>query len=358
MARSNPIRPCSPGAPRGAAPGRSVGLLLAGLFLVGGLGSAQATKYAAEFLRIGAGARALGMGAAVTSHVDDASAIYWNPAGMVHVPHAEIMLMHAEQFAELADYDFAGYVLSLNETGALGIGLVRFAVSDIRITKDAYIDENGNHQYDWGEPIRPELFCYDSDTEYAFLFSFARAVRPEFSYGISLKLIRQDLPGHSSFGVGVDLGVMWRPRPALRLGARLSDATATQLYWDTGTRETVTPSLFLGGSYTQLFPGMRTEVSLAVDLALTFDGRETASSLAFGTPSLAADLPAENFFWGDLRTGIEAWYRGLFAARAGYQESGATAGAGFLLRGFGIDYAFVPHEALGNSHRLSASYSF
>ncbi|MFH1143089.1 MAG: hypothetical protein V1774_00925, partial [Candidatus Eisenbacteria bacterium] len=71
---------------------------------------------------------------------------------------------------------------------------------------------------------------------------------------------------------------------------------------------------------------------------------------------------------GDVRIGLEAWYRGLFAIRGGWQESGeqltsanpgqVTAGAGFRLRGFGIDYAFVPHEALGSSHRLSGSYSF
>jgi hypothetical protein len=56
--------------------------------------------------------------------------------------------------------------------------------------------------------------------------------------------------------------------------------------------------------------------------------------------------------------GLEAWYRKLFAARVGWQESGATAGAGFRIRGFGVDYAFVPHEVLGSSHRVSASYQF
>jgi len=307
---------------------------------------AQAAKYAAEFLKIGAGARALGMGGAVTSRVDDASAVYWNPAAMVAVPRAEILLMHSEQFEDLADYDFGSYVLSLGETGALGIGLVRFAVSDIRITRDAYIDENNNHHYDWGEPILQDRFFFDSDTEYGLLFSFARRVRPQLSLGGSLKLVRQDLPGHSSFGVGADLGALWSPGPAWRLGARLSDATTTQIYWDTGTRETVTPSLSLGVTRFHTLASLHALLALSVDLALTFDGRETASSFSAGAAG------------GDVRAGLEAWYRGLFALRGGWQESGATAGAGFRLNGFGVDYAFVPHEALGNSHRLSASYSF
>jgi hypothetical protein len=201
-----------------------------------GAASASA-KYAAEFLRLGVGARALGMGGGFVGLADDASAAYWNPAGLANLRQAETLFMHAEQFGSLASHNYIGFAQPLRGAGhpsAIGIGLIQFSVDNITVTRDAYQDLNQNGQWDSGEPILTDQFYSDSDTEYGLLLSYAREATDRLALGGNVKLIRQGLLNNTSFGMGLDLGLIFRPMPGFSLGARLTDATTTRISWDTG----------------------------------------------------------------------------------------------------------------------------
>ena len=99
---------------------------------------AFATKYAGEFLKIPVGARAVGMGGAFVAVADDATAPWWNPAGMIYLPFREAVVQHQEQFGSLVNHDYAGAVFPLGgpsgRQAALGINLIRVGVDDIPIT--------------------------------------------------------------------------------------------------------------------------------------------------------------------------------------------------------------------------------
>src|SRR3954471_15712741 len=94
---------------------------------------AQFRKYSNEFLNIGAGARGLAMGNAQVASVNDATAGYWNPAGLAEVKdNPTATLMHAEYFAGIAKYDYAAVAVPIQENKrTLGFSLLRFAVDDI-----------------------------------------------------------------------------------------------------------------------------------------------------------------------------------------------------------------------------------
>lgn len=310
----------------------------------------RADKYAAEFLRIGVGARALGMGGAFTSLANDASAAYWNPAGLISLGSSELLFMHAEQFGTLATHDFFGFVQPLSSgdatrASAVGVSVIRFGVDDILLTRDAWDDMNGNGRPDPGE-VDPSLFRKGSDVEWGVLFSYARSAGDRLDIGGNLKVVRQGLLQNTSFGMGVDLGVLLRLDRGLRFGARLADITTTQISWDTGTREVVAPSVTLGGSWTRTVPGLRGDMTLSLDLPMTFEGRDAASQVSSGSVGT------------DLQGGLEYWLFRAVAFRVGTSAGEWTAGGGLRYRSFGADYAFLPHDELGDTHRISASAHF
>src|SRR5215210_6938116 len=98
--------------------------------------SAQFRKYSNEFLNIGAGARGLAMGGSQVASVDDGTAGYWNPAGLVGVKnHPSLNLMHAEYFAGIGKYDYASVAFpGSGNKRTIAITGLRFAVDDIMNT--------------------------------------------------------------------------------------------------------------------------------------------------------------------------------------------------------------------------------
>ena len=68
----------------------------------------------AQFLKIGTGARAVGMGEAFVAVADDASAIWWNPAGVARITmsgESHLTLNHSTWPAQIS-HEFFGYAFT------------------------------------------------------------------------------------------------------------------------------------------------------------------------------------------------------------------------------------------------------
>lgn len=318
-------------------------------------GCASATRYAGEFLRIGVGARSLGMGSAFVGLADDGTAAYWNPAGLATLGEREATLMHAEQFGSIVQYDFLSYVMPVGSPGkprqAIGLSLVRLGVDNIPDTRGLQIiDQNGNGKFDYPEDllvVDESRFVFDSDNDVALLFSYARDVRAGLSVGGNFKYIRQWL-GDSlrSNGFGIDLGALYVGRGGFSVGATLRDATTTRILWNTGTGEFIAPSLRVGAAKTRAFRERRHLVTAALDVQVGFSDERLSSQAHLGGVTF------------EFHPGLEYWFDRRLALRAGFEAQNFTAGAGFRYRKLGLDYAYLDHRDLDASHRVSGSYRF
>ncbi len=324
---------------------------------------ASATKYAGEFLKLPVGARAIGMGSAFSSLADDASAAYWNPAGTIYLPYREVLFQHAEEFGGLANHDFLGAVFPLGgEKGhgqALGVSLIRFAVDDIPITPRpgslrAQIDfldygpdndpttpgnGQGNGVWDPGERLLltgDDLFLASS-ADMALSLTYARQRGAHWAFGANLKFVRQSIPDTlagehvTSFGAGLDAGLLYMPTDAVTVSAVMHDLTTTYLSWSNGTRELIAPSLVTGASF-HFLPAERHALTWAVDLAWLFEDRTFDSQLKLGSVT------------ADVRTGLEYWYRNTLGLRSGVNGKDLAFGAGVRYKQVGLDYAASLHR--------------
>ncbi|OAV46021.1 PorV/PorQ family protein [Lewinella sp. 4G2] len=167
--------------------------------------TATAQKYSNEFLTIGVGARAHGMGTAVVASQQDVYATAWNPAGLAGIdPDAglEIGAMHAEWFGGVGNYDYLGFTLPLaSGNQRLGLSLIRFGIDNIPNTLSLY-EADGTINFD--------NITEFSAADYAFLGTYARTfpkAAGDLRVGGNVKVIHRTIGEFAtSWGFGLDLG--------------------------------------------------------------------------------------------------------------------------------------------------------
>ncbi|MFC7669474.1 hypothetical protein ACFQT0_20490 [Hymenobacter humi] len=211
-----------------------------GLFLVGASAvlalpaTAQSTKtpkYSNEFLNIGVGARALGMGKVQVSLATDATAGYWNPAGLANqTAKYDGVLMHSELFAGVVKNDYAAFSMPLDDNSAVGVSVMRLGVDNIADTRNL-INEYGYIDYSKIE--------YFSVADYALLVSYARKLGnvEGLSVGGNGKIIYRNIGKFAhGYGFGIDAGVQYNYK-GWNLGLMARDITTTFTQWSINADE-------------------------------------------------------------------------------------------------------------------------
>jgi hypothetical protein len=317
-------------------------------------------KYSNEFLTIGVGAKAQGLGNAVVASVNDVTAAYWNPAGLAGIgPEGGLQLgaMHAEWFAGVGKFDYIGATLPFSIANRrLGLSLIRFGIDDIPNTLSLYEDD-GTVNYD--------NIVEFSAADYAFLASYAQRLKTkkenrDFYIGGNVKVIRRVIGTFaSSWGFGVDLGAQYRIGK-LKFGLTGRDITSTFNAWhvtftekekevllttgnelpDINSLEVTRPQIQLGAAYS--FQVNKFGFTPELNFLVTTDGKR--NTLVSGDPlsidpGAGLEVNYNQFLY--LRAGISQFQKEQDFDGSDYFISRPALGIGLQLYSLRVDYAYT-----------------
>lgn len=230
--------------------------LAALLCSAGDLTAQGSAGQAGEFLRFGVGAKALGLGRAFTSVADDASAPYWNPAGLSALSRSggSFMFMYLP-LREGASFNYlAGGIplrlffmkststnpfLDVVQNLNIGIGFVWHSLGDFQL-----FDEGG-------QPAASSQTSISQSALYVSLsyplhhilsgmsargfLSWASFLRGDLDLGLTTKFVRQDLFGDGGSAASLDLGFKYSHHSGIfNLGLTVRDLNQATISYDSG----------------------------------------------------------------------------------------------------------------------------
>jgi hypothetical protein len=300
-------------------------LMVATLTAASVAGGAEAGSSAAAFLKIGVGARAVGMGEAQAGAAEGPEALYWNPAGLAVNSRRAVSFTHNEWLEDVR-YEYLGLSYPLFNLGSVG-----FSAGRVGMGKLIGRDEEGNYTGDFGA------------SDMALSLGFARRFFNFLAVGAAAEYISSKIEDESASAFAGSLGAVAElPLPGLSAGVSASNIGGEMKFIDEG--DPLPLALRGGVAYLLPFGGENNELMVAVD-GVKFNDRDDVM----------------------VNTGLEYWFMKTVAARAGYKanydEDGLTGGLGFKYSptanlGLLADYAYADMGVFGATHRISVGMQF
>ena len=320
------------------------------------VGQQRAITTAVPFVGITPDARHAALGDAGVATSPDANAAYWNAGKLVFITDQKYggSFSYTPWLGKIVNdmwiSSLSGFY-KINREQAVAVSLKYFDLGEISF--------RGYQNEPLGD-FNPKEAAFDA--------TYSRMLTDNFSIGLSARYIFSNLTGaftgsdaQAGNSVAADIGVFYtKPlqgtrNSTLSLGGQISNIGAKISYTDNNNKDFLPTNLRLGGAYT-------TELDAYNNITFILDfnklmvpspgaNRDTVSLLSgmFGSFSDAPGGFKEELQEIMISTGVEYWYRNIFAARLGYfnehvdkgNRKYLTAGVGFRKKNFGIDVAYV-----------------
>ena len=304
------------------------GLIIISMLVIG-FSSLTSPAYASlDPMRLGGGARSLGMGRTNMALIGDVSSMFINPANAAYLPNWGFTSMRVSLLEGDINYTLLGFGRNLGNT-TVGVAYLGGGTSGItgtsRDTNNRIV--NSGSSFDYASSVMS--------------FVYGKEISRKMAWGMGLKLFNKSFSsqtGGGGSGFGLDVGLIYRPKRNVYVGIAqqnlLLPGLGGSIDWGTGLKEQIPANTRFGVAFNP-----RKKV------LLTFD-YDTQAALRGG---LELNV-RENL---DLRAGFEQ-----VACSAGGKTLNYTLGLGFKLKGCQIDYAYYIDNVLSANSTAYISLSF
>lgn len=280
-----------------------------------------------EFLKIGIGARPVGMGGAYVSLSDDADGIFWNPAGISGISTFEVSVMGMELFNDISIISLCS-AIPIKKIGVIGLETLYLETEDVR--RDQEGGEIGKF----------------TNNDILIGIGYSMKVK-RFRGGIVLKYVHSRLAQYSAQSLYMDMGTTFKLNRLIHIGTSLQNIGFGPKFYS--SRDCAPTVLRVGASLTLSFSSYR--LILASDV-ISFSSLEPVLSTG-----------------GELYVYSGKESIGAFAIRGGYKSgyhlgewSGFSFGMGYEAKTghikYRIDVVQFDYGFLGNSNRGSVTLQF
>jgi hypothetical protein len=275
-------------------------------------GNAGATGLA--FLKIGVGARANAMGEAYTAVVSDATATFWNPAGLSRLQRGHVSFTHSEWIQDVSSEFLAVAFPAFGGVTGISANLSSVGSIERRVSTGESLGD-----LEWND--------------FALGVSYGRSISENLGVGVTAKYLYQKIYLDSASGYAFDLGFSFRPFANAITLALVAQNLGSVNELKAESSE-LPRTLRLGGSYVLGLPSLDGALVVAVD----------------GVKIAEQDLRAH--------FGAEFQLKSMLALRMGYQagydEKSFGGGFGLTFQRYHLDYGYTPFGSnLGDTHRFS-----
>ncbi|MEM8486285.1 MAG: PorV/PorQ family protein [Bacteroidota bacterium] len=309
---------------------------------------------AAQFLKLGVGARAIALGGTFVAQANDLSALYWNPAGLSNLNGSAVQLARTDYLAGI-NYNFAGFGTNIGNLGTIAASLIFLDSGSMQVrTEEA-----------------PEGTGEEFDVQnFALQLSFGKALTDKFSVGTTVKYIQESIWHSSASAIAFDIGVLFTtPYENLRLGANMANFGPKMQISGRDILFSEDPNPDQEGNVEIVNAQFLTDghpLPLIFRIGLAWD----AMNMPDHTITLMTDAAHPNDNSEYMNVGMEYVFRDFFSLRSGLRnmfetdgEQGLTLGAGLNLRldralRIRFDYAYADFGRLEETHWVTVDLAF